>query len=307
MLYLEQTFSLGETMKIEEIPVWEAFQGVATLGNFSKAAKALKVTVPQVSKRVAKLEEQLGVRLFRRSTRVVNLTDEGKALLPRVNALLEDLNGIEDTFDAKKNLSGTVRVTCVPFIAHRFLIPALEEFTKRFPGIYIDLDLSEGVLDFVESNIDLAIRIQHDLEDSNLIYRKLAPNDLVFCATPTYLKKSGKPIKKPADLKQHKLLMLSVHGSCRFGGHKLEEFEKSKWITCDNGAFLTDLALHDFGILVRSIWDVRDDLRKGKLIQVLENYPLETFGNIYAVIPSRRYLAPRVRTFLDFLTKKSWV
>lgn len=161
--------------------------------------------------------------------------------------------------------------------------------------------MSENVLNLVESNIDLAIRIQHELEDSSLVYRKLAPNDLVFCASPAYLKENPKP-KKPSDLKNHKILMLDVHENCIFGTRKLGDFKKSKWISCNNGAFL--LAIHDFGILVRSIWDVRDDLHKGKLVQVLENYPIETFGHVYAVIPSRRYLAPRVRAFMDFITKK---
>src|SRR5258707_12432943 len=101
-------------------------------------------------------------------------------------------------------------------------------------------------------------------------------HDLVFCASPAYLKRR-ESIKKPTDLHHHKLLMLSVHGGCRFlnGSYKLQDFEKSKWITCENGAFLIDLALRDFGILVRSIWDVREYLRKGKLVQVLETHPIE--------------------------------
>lgn len=294
-------------MKIDEIMVWEAFQGVAKHGNFSKAARVMEIPVPQLSKRVAKLEDRLGVRLFQRSTRVVNLTNEGRALLPRIEAILEDLNGIENSFETQKQLSGKIRITCVPFIAHRFLIPTMESFKKAFPDIHIDLDLSENLINLIEANIDLAIRIHDDPEGSDLVYRRLAPNNLVFCASPAYLKKA-KPITKPRDLHHHSLLMLSVHENCQFqkSHHgKLGDFKKSKWLTCDNGAFITDLALNDFGILVRSIVDVRAHFQKARLVQVLENYPLETFGNVYAVIPNRRFLAPRVRTFLDFLVKES--
>src|SRR5687768_2863253 len=122
------TVACEEIMKIEELGLWEAFAGVAKHGNFSRAAGQLRQTVPQLSKRVAKLEEQLGARLFHRTTRVVTLTDEGKALLPKVTAVLEDLAGLESTFAAGQTLSGTVRVACLPFIAQRLLIPALSSF-----------------------------------------------------------------------------------------------------------------------------------------------------------------------------------
>jgi DNA-binding transcriptional LysR family regulator len=294
-------------MKIEEIGIWEAFQGVAVHGGFSKASKVLRVTVPQLSKRVAKLEDRLGVRLFQRSTRVVTLTDEGRALLPRVTSLLDDLTGIESSFESGQSLTGTVRITCVPFVAHRLLIPVIAGFSKVYPEIHIELELSESFVNLIEANFDLAIRIHPEPDDSDLVYRKLAPNDLVLCASPGYLKAGKRPLDKPADLRHHKMLMLSVHRDCGFknGSHALREFEGSKRLTCENGAFLTELALNDFGVLVRSIWDVQGFLENGELVQVLKKYPLETFGNVYAVIPSRRYLAPRVRAFLDFVVKRA--
>lgn len=293
-------------MKIEEIPIWEAFYGVAKHGNFSKASLALRIPVSQLSKRVSKLESQLGVRLFQRSTRAVSLTDEGKALLPRVSAVLEDLSSIESQFEDQKSLSGTVRVTCIPFVAERLLIPVLEDFMRTNPDIHVELDLSETILNLIDSHIDLAIRIDEP-DDSELVYRKLAPNDLVFCASPKYLENSKAPLTKPEHLHKHPILMLAVHEKCSFktGGGKLKNFSGSKKLTCENGAFLTDLAIHGFGVLVRTAWDVQQHLEKGRLIQVLKKYPLETFGHIYAVIPSRRFLAPRVHAFLDFVVQRS--
>jgi len=301
---MKNIVSYGEIMKIDEIGSWETFLQVARHGNFSKAAHQMHLSVPQLSKRIARLESQLGVRLFQRTTRVISLTDEGKALLPKVTSILEDLSSIESSFENEQKVSGTVRITCVPFVAHRLLIPALARFTEVHPDVYFELDLSETVMNLVESNFDIAIRIQEP-RDSSLIYRKLAPNDLVFCTSPRYLKKNPRKLTEPLDLNNHSLLSLSIHNRCRFksGAYKLEDFSRSKKLVSENGWFLTELALQGFGVLVRSIWDVREHLKAGSLVQVLKRHPLETFGNIYAVIPSRRYLAPRVRVFLDFIVE----
>jgi len=297
--------SHGDKMRIDELAPWEAFLGVAKHGSFSKAAVSLKVPVAQVSKRVAKLESGLNVRLFQRTTRVVSLTDEGKALLPRITSILEDLQETESLFETAQSLSGTVRVTSVPFVAHRLLLPILSEFRELHPKIHIELELSEGRLNLIEEGFDMAIRIETP-KDSELVYRKLAPNDLIFCASPDYLKKFPPP-KSPKDLQRHELLTLDIHSKCAFigSGLRLGEFSKGKKVSCENGAFLTDLALNGFGILVRSIWDVQDHLKQGRLLQVLKNHPLETFGFIHAVVPSKRFLAPRVRTFLEFVVSKS--
>jgi DNA-binding transcriptional LysR family regulator len=293
-------------MKIEDIAIWEAFYGVAKHGNFSKASQALRVNLPLLSKRVAKLEDALGVRLFQRSTRVVKLTDEGKALLPLVSSILEDLSGLESYFEDKQGLSGTIRMTCVPFIAHRLLIPLLADFKKMHPHVQIEIDLSEGVLNLIESNMDMAIRIEEP-EDSDLVYKKLVPNNLIFCASPKYLKNNKAPLTKPEHLRKHQLLTLGLHENCQFenGSGKLGDFLGEKAMACENGAFLTDLALHDFGVLVRSVWDVKEHLSSGALVQVLKKHPVETFGHVYAVIPSRRFLAQRVRVFMDFVVQRA--
>jgi len=295
-------------MKIDELSLWEAFQGVAIQKSFSKAAKILRVGAPQLSKRINKLESQLGVRLFTRSTRQVALTDEGQSLLPKVNSILEDLQGLETSFESKQRIEGTVRITCVPFIAHRFLLPLLKNFMKRHPDVQIDLELSEGFVNLVESNTDLAIRIDDGPSDSSLVYRKLAPNQLILCASPGYLKKAKAPLQRPSDLKRHDVLMLDVHSGCRFekGSQTLGEFVKDERIACNNGWFLTELALQNFGVLVRSELDVQVHLKSGALVQVMKNHPIEAFGNIYAVIPSRRYLAPRVRALMDFISASPW-
>lgn len=297
-------------MKMDDFAPWEAFLGVAQQGSFSKASRLLRVPVAQVSKRVSRLESQLNVRLFQRTTRVVSLTDEGKLLLPRIQSILEDLKEAESFFESRYELAGTIRVTAVPFVAHRLLVPVLKDFSALHPGVHIELDVSERFMNLVDAGYDMALRVETP-KDSNLVYRKLVPNDLIFCAAPAYLKKNQAPLRTPGDLHRHDLLMLGIHRRCHFKEKEisLAEFEKRRRITCENGAFLTELALEGFGILVRSIWDARPHLVSGRLTQVLKNHPLETFGYLHAVIPSKRYLAPRVRAFLDFVVERSraWV
>lgn len=283
--------------------------GVAQHGGFSKASQALRVPVPQVSKRIAKLENHLGVKLFQRSTRVVRLTDEGKSLFEKISTVLEDLREIESSVQENKEVEGVVRLTCVPYVAHKLLLPALAEFRRRYPKIKIDLQVTKNFVNIIEQGIDLAIRIDEPSE-GDYIYKKLAPNDLIFCASPEYLRKNKAPLKEPKDLMNHELMFLEIHEGCKFlnSSLQLKKFASRKRIECDSGSFLTKLAIEGHGIVVRAVWDVGDNLKEGRLVQVLKNYPLETFGQIYAVVPSRRYLAPRIRAFLDFVTEqsKSW-
>jgi LysR family transcriptional activator of dmlA len=226
MAKMKNIFSIEEKMKIDEVGLWEAFQAVATAGGFSRAAKNLGVGVPQVSKRINKLEDLLGIRLFKRSTRIVKLTDEGRALLPRVTSLLEDLIGLENSFEDQKKLSGTVKVACVPFVAQSFMIPLLRKFMRTYPEIKVHMDLNPRVLNLNDSDFDLAIRVQESPADSNMIYRKLARNQIICCASPKYLK-THPAIKTPADLAHHEVLMIDITGKVRFGdGPPLIEFVK---------------------------------------------------------------------------------
>jgi DNA-binding transcriptional LysR family regulator len=296
-------------MKIPELLGWEAFRAVARHGNLSRAAKAVGVGTPQLSKRLARLEEQLGTRLFHRSTRSVVLSDEGRELLPKADALLEDAESLATSFDGQGQLKGSLRITSVPFVAQRLLLPALPAFLKKHPGLRIEWSLSESMQGLLESGFDLALRIHHEPQDSSLVYRKLARNELVFCASPRYLK-DAPPLRKPEDLAVHDTLVLGVHRKLRFKSEprRLDQVLASARLSSDNGAWLTDLALQGQGILVRARLDVREHLEKGRLVECLKKHPLEDFGSIYAVVPERRLLAPRVRAFLDFVAEeaKDW-
>ncbi|MBI1859559.1 MAG: LysR family transcriptional regulator [Deltaproteobacteria bacterium] len=171
-------------MKIQTLGGWEAFEAVAQHGGFTAAARHLRLPLSQVSKRVAQLESDLGAKLFQRSTRVVALTDEGRTLRPKIQSILSDLKEAESIFETQQPLSGTIRLTTVPFVAHQLLLPIFTEFQRLHPAVRFEIDLSEARINLIEEGFDMAVRIETP-RDTTLIYRKLAPNDLVFCVSPT--------------------------------------------------------------------------------------------------------------------------
>jgi DNA-binding transcriptional LysR family regulator len=215
---------------------------------------------------------------------------------------------LEDSFANSQMLTGTVRITAAPFLAHRLLIPVLAGFRSRHPKVQVEIEISETLHNLIESNFDLAIRVHSNPEDSGLIYRKLLPNNLVFCASPEYLSRSKALLRTPSDLCKHPLLILNVHDRCRFRNnpHRLGDFTKnSRSIVCDNGWLLTQAALAGLGVHVRSIWDVKGHFESGSLVQVLTKSTLETFGDVYSVVPSRRFLPARVRVFQDMVIEEA--
>jgi DNA-binding transcriptional LysR family regulator len=288
-------------MKIRDLSVWESFYWVAKEGSFTRAAKRQGLGLPHLSKRIAKLEDDLGVRLFQRSTRKVSLTHEGRGLFPVVQSFLEDAKSLEERFDSKEEISGTIRMSCVTAFAHRRIAPLIAKFNETYPKVRFELEITDTLIDLIDNQIDLAIRVQEPA-GSEFVFKKLIPNELIVCASPGYLKKAKK-IRTPEDLMSHRILTLQVYENCRFKGSKLSisDLLKARAIHCENGLFLTELACQGAGIAVRSVWDVDSLLRSRKLIQVLEQFPLEPYGNMYAVIPNRRLLAQRVRTFMMFL------
>lgn len=294
-------------MRIHDFSLWEAFYWVAKDGSFTKAAKRLKIGIPFLSKKVSRLEDELGLRLFLRSTRSLSLTGEGRALLPQIETLLEDYRGLEDRLQNEKELSGTIRITCSAGLANRMLAAILIEFSELHPKIRFEVDASDQVVNLIEAQVDLAVRIQQPPAESELIYKRLAPNNLVFCASPEYLKKTKAPIKTISDLHRHSLIMFHVYERCSIEGtdFKLKEFVKSKRIDANSGTLLTQLALTGAGIAVRSIWDVREFIQRGELVQVLPRTKIINPVDIYAVIPGRRLMTLRVRTFLNFLEQKA--
>lgn len=284
------------------------FLRVLDLGSISAAARSLDISVAVASQRLQRLEKELSVRLLHRTTRRLSATPEGAALAERGRGLVEDLEAL--TTDLRQTgaaVAGTLRMTASASFGRQYLSPLLPEFLARHPKVRISVDLSDVMKDLVSSGFDLAIRIGA-LEDSTLVARKLAPNRRVLCASPAYLAKHGAPAA-PADLASHECLLL-VGSQGRQDLWRLTDHNGREVAVRVEGRFesnygevLRDAAVAGLGIALHSTWHVNEDLRSGRLRQVLPHYRLADSG-IYALTPQRRLVPLRVRAFADFLAEK---
>ena len=284
------------------------FLRVLDLGSISAAARSLDLSVAVASQRLQRLEKELGVRLLHRTTRRLHATPEGAALAERGRGLVEDLEALTSELRRSgADVSGTLRMTASASFGRQYLSPLLPEFLALHPNVRISVDLSDVMKDLVSSGFDLAIRIGA-LEDSTLVARKLAVNRRVLCASPAYLARRGTP-STPADLSAHECLLL-VGSQGRQDHWRMTDHNGREVAVRVEGRFesnygevLRDAAVAGLGIALHSTWHVCEDLRSGRLRQVLPHYRLADSG-IYAVMPQRRLVPLRVRAFADFLAEK---
>lgn len=288
-----------------------AFVRVVSAGSLSAAARQMGISVPVVSKRLKRLEERLGVRLgvrlLSRSTRRLNLTEEGTDYYERSARILAEIEEAEASLAAGRlEPRGTLRISTPAAFGRLHVAPAIPRFMARYPGVRVHLDLDERLVDLIEERFDLAIRIA-DLVDSSMVARQLAPNRRVLCAAPAYLKKFGEP-KTPADLVRHNCLVISLSNARQdvwqfVGPDGPVSVRVSGNAECNNGEVQRDWALAGLGLALKSTWDVGQYLRSGKLKAVLAEYTPSGVG-IYAVYPHRQHLSARVRAFVEFMQEQ---
>jgi len=284
------------------------FLRVLDLGSISAAARSLDISVAVASQRLKRLERDLGVRLLHRTTRRLHATPEGTVLAERGRVLVEDLEALTGELrQTRTDASGTLRMTASASFGRQYLSPVLPEFLARYPNVRLSVDLSDAMQDLIHSGFDLAIRIG-TLVDSNLVARKIATNRRVLCASPAYLAKRGMPTT-PDELAAHECLLLTGSQGrqdvWRMTDHNGREVavRVAGRFECNFGEVLRDAAVAGLGIALHSTWHVCEDLRAGRLKQVLPHYKLADSG-IYAVMPQRRLVPLRVRVFADFLAEK---
>jgi DNA-binding transcriptional LysR family regulator len=284
------------------------FLRVLDLGSISAAARSFDLSVAVASQRLKRLEKQLGVRLLHRTTRRLHATPEGTALAERGRALFEDLEALTTELrQTATQASGTLRMTASASFGRQYLSPILAEFLDRYPKVRISVDLSDVMQDLVTSGFDLAIRIGA-LVDSSLVARKIATNRRVLCASPAYLARRGTPATAE-ELAAHDCLLLVGSGGRQDVWRMTDHNGREVAVRVDGrfesnyGEVLRDAAIAGLGIALHSTWHVVDDLRSGRLRQVLPHYRIADSG-IYALMPQRRLVPLRVRVFADFLVEK---
>ncbi|GAC13487.1 LysR family transcriptional regulator [Aliiglaciecola lipolytica] len=276
------------------------FVRLAATHNISAAGAEFKLSPAVSSNYINKLEENLGVRLVHRTTRKVSLTEEGKVFLPHAENVLLSVESAKAAVGVGKiTPQGTLRITAPASFGRMHLVPALNEFLEQYPDLNIDLRLSDTIVDLVEGGFDIAIR-DAALKDSTLIAKKLASDKRIVCASPAYLSKFGEPTS-PSKLAEHNCITLVGLETWSFntGAENVSVKVKSKFST-DNGEATRDACISGLGITVASTWSVYQQLREKTLIPILTDYPLISESEIWAVFPSSRLMAPKVRVFIDY-------
>ena len=291
-----------QIVTMDQLKQIEAFVNSATRGSLSAAARTEGVTPAMIGRRLDALEARLGVKLLMRTTRKLSLTFEGQSFLEDCQRILNDLANAETAVAlGGVKASGHLKISAPAGFGRRHVAPQVAQFMEANPDVTVALDLSDRVVDLVNEGVDCAVRIG-ELLDSSLISNKLGEMRRVVVASPSYVERHGAPLT-PQDLAAHNCLSLGQQRGWTLKNAPIGDVQVIKVagsFECNDGAVLHAWALAGKGLAWRSVWEVGDDLRSGRLLSVLDAYAAAPMG-IYAVFPQRRHLPLRVRLFVDQL------
>ena len=286
--------------QVQELQI---FIAVVKHRSFSKAAQQLMIAASAVSRSIKKLEHNLQVTLFNRTTRKINLTQEGEWLLPQAIQIIQQLENVENQLtQTQLQPAGVISLDAAsPFILHA-ITPLIAAFQQRFTQIKIALSCNEDNIDLIERNVDLAIRIG-ELPDSGLKARKLGNSYRKLYASPTYLQQHP-AIHKVSDLADHNCLGFTK--ADKLNSWPLLDSE-GNWLKiqpqllADSGETLKHLAIQHCGIACISSFTAQQEVKSGKLVVILERETKKIAVPIYAVFYADNELSLRIRCFLDYL------
>lgn len=283
------------------------FVKVVEAGSISVAAERLVVAKSAVSRRLKELESHLGVELFHRTTRRMNLTDTGRAFYHQAVRILDDLYEAEQaTSQAHERLKGSLKVALPSGFGLMHMSPAINDFLQLHPQIEFDLDFNDRQVDLIEEGFDLAIRIAV-LPDSSLIARRIATIHHVVCASPAYLEAFGVP-EHPQQLVDHRCLTYSLlkdpyHWSFVDADSNEQTVRVNSCMRASAGGFLRDAAVQGQGIVYMPAFIVYNEIAEGKLVPILDEYAKWQI-DAHAIYPQTRHLSQRVRSFVDYLVER---
>lgn len=281
----------------------QVFAKVVETGSFSATAQALDLTPSAVSKIVSRIEERLGVQLFKRSTRRMALTGEGREYHRSCVRILQDIEEAEASVARESaRVRGLLRVNVsLPFGQH-YLVPVLAEFSQRYPELTVDVSLTDAKMDLQRDEIDVAIRMG-PLDDLSYRARKLGRSRMAVVAAPAYLAKHAAP-QEPSDLLQHNCLGFNFRravGEWPFlvEGKQVYHAVKGAMLT-NNGETMRQLTIQGLGISRLGLFHVAEDLRRGTLVELLADHNAGDLEEINLIFLNQKHIPPRVRAFIDF-------
>jgi DNA-binding transcriptional LysR family regulator len=282
------------------------FTEVVERGGFAAAGRALDIPKSRLSRRVAELEEQLGVRLLQRTTRKLALTEVGEQYLKHCLAMREAAQAAAQVAaQVQTDPRGTIRVSCPVTLAQSSVAVLVPLFMREFPEVRVEMLVTNRVIDLVEEGIDVALRVRPTLEASgSLVIKQLGLTRTILVASPELLARQPAPTT-PEDLARLDSVAMSVsdgRASWRLlgpGGAEFMHVHRPRYVA-DDLLTLKLAVLMGMGICVLPDYMCRDELRDGRLMALLPDWAPPA-GVVHAVFPSRRGLVPAVRRFLDFL------
>ena len=275
---------------------------VVETGSFSAVARERELSQAAVARQVSQLEEHFGVRLFHRTTRKLSLTDDGEMLLGLARPVLDGVDGLEAALGRQSaSPVGLVRVG-VTVAASRLLAQRLPMLLADHPGLKVELVVGDRLGDMIEERLDLAMRVG-EIKDASLVARRSGIAERVAVAAPGYIKRHGEP-SSPGELANHTCIVHDVGPNSDVWTFVTPDGSKDFLVS---GGFLANdvRAVHlaartGYGIAYLALFDVFDDLRSGRLVRVLRDFPAP--GVPYSLVyPTRRHLAPRTRLVIDFI------
>ncbi|WP_420406108.1 LysR family transcriptional regulator [Nisaea sp.] len=277
------------------------FAAVAATMSFSKAAKRLGTTAQNVSKNIRALEDEFGVLLLNRTTRVVTLTESGRAFLPRCIRLVEDFDEIHAVMrDEGGSPAGNLVVTAPVTFGETHLLGAVEKYLADYPQVTLDLRLTDQHLSMIDEGVDLSVRIG-ELQDSTLIARRLGETRLIACATPSYLEARGVP-DHPRDLAAHRCIFDTnrrTSGQWVFrDGTETLSVSVNHRVRVNGASAVRKLILSGEGVGIVPSYIIDEDIRRGDLVPILAEYEGERLP-VSALYLANRHLSRKVRAFIE--------
>ncbi|MDI3284089.1 LysR family transcriptional regulator [Polyangium sp. 15x6] len=286
---------------LESLASMALFARVVQARSFTAAAAQSGIAKSAVSRRIAGLEQRLGVELLRRSTRKLALTDEGLRFYEHCKKILEAASAAEDAVSAASEvIRGKIRISAPVTFSRMYLVQALAAFLREHPEVEIDLVLDDRFVDVIEGGFDLILRIGR-LKDASFVARRIATDRIVVVAAPSYLERAGIP-QTPEDLVNHNCLrytLVPASGEWRFRGDAIPVHGN---LDVNDGATLVQAAIAGLGLTVVPMFMVASDVAAGRLVLVLEEHRRGEIG-IHAVTAQGKGLPRRTRALLDFLSK----
>jgi DNA-binding transcriptional LysR family regulator len=285
------------------------FVQVAGELSFSSAARRLGVTPAAVSKSVRTLEQGLGIRLFRRSTHALTLTDEGERLRRRVGPLLDAVSeSLVQAMNLPDTPRGLLRVSAPYAIGKSQLLPLLPEFRRRYPEVELDLRLEDRVVDLVKEGIDVSLGVRLD-PAPGLIAKRLASTRLIVVASPEFLEQHGVP-REPADVLRFPCIRYRIAATGRLFPWRFHDPATESSISLDPPASVSvsaqeigaELAAAHLGLAMLGYISIKPYLEAGSVVEVLGEYALE-LPPLMLYYTSKRDLPSRTRVFIDFVSE----